>query len=152
MVGADPARKEEAYRRRTEAARLRRLGYTWEEVAAEAGYHNKSGAFNAVKGLLKEHQSLAYEEIALYRQESLDRYTELLKAAMPRALKGDEKMMREARLIINAMDELTGSKAPVRVEIGETDVDRALRELSAELDRRAAETSGQVVRGETPPG
>jgi hypothetical protein len=152
MTGADPARKEEAYRKRMKAAELRRMGKKWEDVAAESGYHDRAGAFNAVKLLLKEHQSLAYDEIALYRQESIDRLTMLLEAALPRALKGDEKMMREARLIISQIDDLTGAKAPVKVEIGESDVDRAIRELEAELNERSAAIAREAAQASGAPG
>ena len=78
-----PERSDEAYVKRTKAAEMRRAGHTWEEVAAECGYTGKGSAHNAVKLLLQEHQSLAYEEVALLRQESLDRYVALLKAVWP---------------------------------------------------------------------
>lgn len=140
-----PEDREELYRKKMRAAELRRMGWRWDDIAVEVGYFNRGSAFNAVKSLMKEHQSLAYDEIALYRQESIDRLTMLLKAAMPKALDGDEKMMTQARLLISQIDDLTGAKAPVKVEIGESDVDRAIRELEAELDRRAAEHPGQAA-------
>lgn len=143
-VSQPPAMMAEVYEKKRKAAELRRLGNTWDEVAEGAGYASKSGAHSAVTSLLREHQSLAYAEIALYRQESLDRLTDLLKVAMGKALEGDEKMMTQARLIIHQIDGLTGAEAPIRVEIGESDVDRALRELSAELDRRTAEAARQT--------
>lgn len=146
------AKREEVYRKRMKAAELRRRGYSWADIAAEVGYANKAGAHNAVAILLREHQSLAYAEIAMYRQESLDRLTDLLKVAMQGALAGDEKMIREARLIISQIDDLTGAKAPVQVEIGESDVDRTLRELSAEIDRRAAEAERQARNGQASTG
>lgn len=151
-----PAEREALYRKKMRAAELRRLGWTWADIAAEIGYAHQSGAFMAVKSLLKEHQSLAYDEIALYRQESLDRLTALLKVAMKGALNGDEKMMREARLLISQIGDLTGEKAPVKFEIGESDVDRAIRELEQELNRRAAGTAGEagpvqeLAGGDTP--
>lgn len=138
------AKLEEVYLKRRRAAELRRAGWTWDAIAAEVGYAGKQGAFGAVRELLKEHQSLAYDEIALYRQESLDRLTDLLKVATAKALDGDEKMMTQARLLISQIGDLTGEKAPVKVEIGESDVDRAIRELEAELARRTADSSGQA--------
>lgn len=151
-VRLPPAKREEIYRKKMRAAQLRRAGWTWEDIAAEVGYSGRGAVATAVKQLLREHQSLAYDEIALYRQESLDRLTDLLKVAMTKALDGDEKMMREARLIISQIDDLTGAKAPVQVQIGESDVDRTLRELSAEIDRRAAEAASQTGRGQAPTG
>src|SRR4051812_6949712 len=141
-----PAKQAETYEKRRRAAELRRAGWTWGAIAGEVGYSDRGSACAAVKALLKEHQSLAYDEIALYRQESLDRLTDLLKAAMPKAIAGDEKMMREARLIINQIGDLTGEKAPVKVEIGESDVDRLLREAEAELGRRTAAAQVQAAK------
>ena len=146
-VSHPPAEQIETYEKRRKAAELRRQGHTWDEVAKGAGYSDRGAACNGVKALLKEHQSLAYDEIATYRQESLDRLTDLLKVAMRGALAGDEKMMREARLIIGQMDDLTGTKAPVAVQIGESDVDRLLRDALQELERRAADADRQAGAG-----
>lgn len=142
-----PEKRVEAYERRRRAAEMRRKGHTWAEIASEIGYADPSGAFRAVQALLKEHQSLAYDEIALYRQESLDRLTDLLKVAMAGALVGDEKMMREARLIISQMDDLTGSKAPIKHEIGESDVDRLLRDAVEEFRLRSEAADRQARAG-----
>lgn len=138
--------KLETYERKRRAAELRRAGWMWHDIGAELGV-DKSTAYRYVQSLLKEHQSLAYDEIATYRQESLDRLTDLLKVAMAGALRGDEKMMREARLIISQMDDLTGTKAPVAVQIGESDVDRLLRDALEELERRAASADRQAGAG-----
>lgn len=148
-----PAKQAETYEKRRRAAELRRAGWTWDAVAEEVGYSGKSAAHTAVKALLQEHQSLAYDEIALYRQESLDRLTDLLRVAMKGALAGDEKMMREARLIISQIGDLTGEKAPLQVQIGESDVDRLLREAldefrrrTAQLDRKAGADPGRAAQ------
>src|SRR3954464_13432890 len=134
-----PAKQAETYEKRRRAAELRRAGWTWGAIAGEVGYSDRGSACAAVKALLKEPQSLAYDEIALYRQESLDRLTDLLKVAMMGALAGDEKMMRESRLIISQIGDLTGEKAPLQVQIGESDVDRLLREALDEFERRTAQ-------------
>jgi|tagenome__1003787_1003787.scaffolds.fasta_scaffold19925405_2 hypothetical protein len=139
-----PAKQAETYEKRRRAAELRRAGWTWGAIAGEVGYSDRGSACAAVKALLKEHQSLAYDEIALYRQESLDRLTDLLKVAMMGALAGDEKMMRESRLIISQIGDLTGEKAPLQVQIGESDVDRLLREALDEFQRRTAQLDRKV--------
>jgi hypothetical protein len=142
-----PAEREALYRKKMKAAELRRAGWTWDDIATEVGYGAKQSAHAAVRSLLKEHQSLAYDEIALYRQESLDRLTDLLRVAMKGALAGDEKMMREARLLISQMGDLTGEKAPVQVQIGESDVDRLLRDALEEFRRRTAGTDREAPAG-----
>lgn len=148
-----PAKQAETYEKRRRAAELRRAGWTWDAVAEEVGYSSRGSAHAAVKALLQEHQSLAYDEIALYRQESLDRLTDLLRVAMGKALDGDEKMMRESRLIISQIGDLTGEKAPLQVQIGESDVDRLLREAldefrrrTAQLDRKAGADPGRAAQ------
>jgi hypothetical protein len=147
-----PAKQAETYEKRRRAAELRRAGWTWDTIAEDVGYSSRGAVCNAVKALLQEHQSLAYDEIALYRQESLDRLTDLLKVAMKGALAGDEKMMRESRLIISQIGDLTGEKAPLQVQIGESDVDRLLREAldefrrrTAQLDRKAGADPGRAA-------
>lgn len=150
-ISLPAARHAEVYLKKARAAELRRMGWQWADIATEVGYADKASAYSAVKSLLQEHQSLAYDEIALYRQESLDRLTGLLKVAMERALKGDEKMMTQARLLISQIDDLTGAKAPVQFQIGESDVDRTIRELSAELDRRAAQAAREAAGDQAAP-
>lgn len=147
-----PAKQAETYEKRRRAAELRRAGWTWGAIAGEVGYSDRGSACAAVKALLKEHQSLAYDEIALYRQESLDRLTDLLKVAMMGALAGDEKMMRESRLIISQIGDLTGEKAPLQVQIGESDVDRLLREAIEEHRRRAERADRQAPGVQAHPG
>jgi transposase-like protein len=138
-----PERREELYRNKMRAAELKRHGHTYEDIAGQMGVP-KSTVFSWIRSLMKEHQSLAFDEIALYRQESLDRLTELLKVQMVKALDGDDKATTQCRLLISQIDDLTGAKAPVKVEIGESDVDRAIRELEAELDRRVAGAAGEA--------
>src|SRR4051812_14405075 len=152
-VTRPPAKQAETYEKRRRAAELRRAGWTWDTIAEDVGYSSRGAVCNAVKALLQEHQSLAYDEIALYRQESLDRLTDLLKVAMKGALAGDEKMMRESRLIISQIGDLTGEKAPLQVQIGESDVDRLLREAldefrrrTAQLDRKAGADPGRAAQ------
>lgn len=143
-----PARHADVYEKRYRAAELRRTtSKTWDEIAAEVGYGTKSAACNAVKALLREHQSLAYEEIALYRQESLDRYADLYAVAWPLAKAGSEKHMAVCLRIISAVGDLTGEKAPVQVQIGESDVDRLLRDALQEFNRRVAELDRQTSAG-----
>jgi hypothetical protein len=144
MVRARPEKHAEWYAKASRAAELRRAGYQWAEIAIEVGYSGRDTAYTSVKRLLKEHQSLAYEQIGLYRQESLDRLMELLKAVWPNALAGSDKHVTQARLIISQIGDLTGEKAPVQLQIGESDVDRLLRDALDEFGRRTAELDRQA--------
>lgn len=140
------AQRVEVYDKRRHAAKLRREGHSWDEIAELTGYADKASAYSAVKKLLKQSRDLAYEEADLYRTESLDRLSKLLKAVWPRAMSGDDKAVTQARLLINQMDELTGSKAAVKYEFGVGDAERLLREAEAELGRRTAATQVHASR------
>lgn len=145
MSRSGPERADGWYEKAAEAAKLKRAGHTWAEVAIATGYASRQSAHDAVRRLMQDHQSLAYHEIALYRQESLDRLSELLKAVWPAAMRADDKMVTQARLIISQIGDLTGEKAPTKVEIGGSDVDRLLRDAVDEFERRAAELDRQAA-------
>jgi hypothetical protein len=146
------AYRTEVYEKRRHAAKLRREGWSWDEIAEEVGYSSRGAAHSAVKILLQESCDLAYAEANLYRAESLERLTKLLKAVWPRAMAGDDKSVSQARLLISQMDDLTGVKAPLQVEFGEGDVNQLLREAEAELGRRTAATQVQASRVQADPG
>jgi hypothetical protein len=152
MAGASIAAREEAYRKRREAAKMKRAGHTWDEIAATVGYHDRSGACTAVKLLMQEQQGLAYGEADLYRQESLDRLEALLHACWKMAMEGSDKHVTQARLIISQIGDLRGEKAPLEVQFGESDVDRLLREAQEEFQRRAAELDQQASGVQAPSG
>lgn len=133
-----PEITDEWYVKAAEAAKLKRAGHTWAEVAAMTGYASRGSAHSAVKRVLQEHQSLAFQEVALLRQESLDRYQDLLKAVWPAAMLGDDKAVTQARLLIQRIDVLTNTEAPVALQMGGSDVDRLLRDALDEFNRRAS--------------
>lgn len=142
-----PARKVETYEKRALAARLRREGHTWAEVAAGSGYADKASAYVAVRTLMIESRELAYGEADLYRAESLDRLTALLKAVWPKATEGSEKHVGRAMQLIKQMDDLTGASRPTEIQIGMGDVDALLRAAQQELGRRVASAREQVAGG-----
>lgn len=143
-AGASPEEIEAAYRRRTKAAELRRTGMPWREVAAQAGYSDASHAHRAVKALLVESRDLAYQEIGLYRQESIERIEAVLEKAWPFVERGSDKHMAIALRCIKQISELRGEDAPVKVELGESDVDRLLRDALEEFRRRAGAADQQA--------
>jgi hypothetical protein len=126
-----------------EIVRLKRRGLTYDEIAA-TGICTKDAARIVVNKRAREARDEMFTETALYVAESLDRLSALLDAIWDRAMDGDEKAVAEARRIVSDMGDYTGAKAPIRHEWGESDVDRALRELESELDRRAREAAGQA--------
>jgi hypothetical protein len=139
-----PAHMEAVYAKQAEAAKLKRNGYGWDEVARMVGYGDRSAAFNAVRRLMVRNRELAYGEADLYRAESLERLEELFRIQFERALKGDNKATTQCRLIISQIGDLRGEKAPVKLEWADDDVNRLLREAQEEFDKRVAELDRQA--------
>jgi hypothetical protein len=153
LEGQQNAQSYEVAVRRREAVRMAREGNSWDDIADTLGYASRGAAFTDVQRAMKQALREMFTETELYRYESLERLRELLKSLWPR--REDEKVAREIRLIISDMGDLTGAKAPIKYEIGESDVDRALRELDLEIGRRAAAAesqAGAAAGGEAPQG
>ena len=129
---------------RAEVIRLRRAGKMYDEVTAMTGVP-RGTAHRWVKEALKAAAAELGEISEVYRAESMDRLTVLLGACWDRAVKGSDKHISEARRIISDMNDLMGAKAPVQVEIGESDVDRLLRDALEEFGRRTGADDRQAA-------
>jgi hypothetical protein len=130
--------------RNAEIIHLKRLGHSHREIAKMVGCHPDT-ITDVHREAIAEVRDQMFTDTALYVAESLDRLGALLAAMMPRALAGDVKCATECRLIVSAMADFTGAKAPVRHEWQESDVDRAIRELGEVLERRAGADAGQAA-------
>jgi hypothetical protein len=141
----DQARAIEIAQRDTEAVRMRRGGATYEEIAQALGYASRGEAHNRIKLRLVQARDEMYTETNLYRAEQLDRLMALLHAVWPMAMAGSDKHVSEARRIVSDISDLTGAKSPVKVEIGEGDVDSLLARLDAAIAERTRTVEGEVV-------
>jgi hypothetical protein len=141
------ARLDAAAQKQRQAMEMKRKGATYDEIAAEVGYAYRAGAHHAIKAALEQSRREMFTETELYRAESLERLEALLKACWDRAIAGSKDHIAEARRIISDIGDLTGAKAPIRIEVGESDIDRLLAGLDAELARRSAAFEGEVVPG-----
>jgi hypothetical protein len=150
-VTRSPAAMAVVYKQRADAARMRREGHSWDEIAATCGFADKASAYNAVKRLNEQERDLAYEEVTLWRTEQLARYMDVLRVNWPFMKAGSEKHAAIVLRTLTRIDKLTGAEAPIKYDLGEGDVDRALRELDAEINRRAAEAARQAADGEGSP-
>lgn len=121
-----------------------RRGRTYADIAAEYNLSVRQTQRIADEALTDIQRGL-FTEIEKYRAQALDRYGALLDAVWDRAMLGDEKSVESARRLVDSIGRITGVLSEVTVRIGESDVDRALRELDQLLNRRAAEVEGQVV-------
>lgn len=91
--------------RRTRAVELVAAGLSYDEVAAELGYANRSGAWKAVQASLKAVQADTVDE---YRALSLDRLEAMLAVVWPAAMHGDLKAVAAVRRIVDAECRLLG--------------------------------------------
>jgi transcriptional regulator with XRE-family HTH domain len=122
---------------------LKRRGLSYPEIARQTGVPISTARDSVVRAT-REAQSLLFPEVALYVAEALDRLGGLLNAIWDRAMEGDDKAIGEARRIISDMGDYTGAKSPIRLEVGESDVDRQIRELTELLDERSRAVAGQA--------
>lgn len=142
------AREHDAAVKRREAIKIVREGGKLDDVVAAGWYHSRGAASNAIKRGMQEARREMFVEAELYRAQQLDRLESLLAYIWPRTVNGDEKAIAEARHIISDIGDLTGAKAPVRLEVGEGDLDRLLAGLDAVLNGRSAPDSSEIVDGE----
>ncbi len=85
--------------KRARAVELASSGLTYDQVAVELGYANRSGAWKAVRAALSAREA---EDVAQYRQLNLERLDALLAAVWERALGGDVRAIGQARAIVDA--------------------------------------------------
>lgn len=126
------------------AIELKHAGYDWDEIADECGWASRGAAFTQVDRFMKRYIRETVTEVEVYRHESLERLRELIKALWDR--RADEKVAAEIRRCTERIDKLTGAERPTVIQIEEGDVDRALRELDAQINARAA-----AAEAEAPP-
>jgi orotate phosphoribosyltransferase-like protein len=91
--------------RRTRAVELVAEGLSYDDIAKELGYANRSGAWKAVQASLKAVQAETVDE---YRALTIDRYEALLTQVWPAAMDGDLKAVASARRIVDAECRLLG--------------------------------------------
>lgn len=141
----------EVAERRTELIRLRRAGVNFDDPRIlSLGYATRGAASKDFHRLMKKRADQETAEVALYRQESKERLLNLLAAVWPAATGDGEdldlKANEQARKIVTDLDDLLGTKVPVRTEIsgpdggdipfsgGELSEFRALLEIAGQPD------------------
>lgn len=131
-----PTNAETAERQR-KALEMRVAGATFEQIAAQVGYADASGAYRAVSRGLLETQRPAADEL---RALMVRRYERLLLGVWRDAVGGNLKAADVARKILTDMARIT---LPLKVEATvtqQTETDAAIADLVAELERRGQPT------------
>ncbi len=110
--------------RQVAAVRLRRNGYTYEQIAATLGYAGRGSAFKAVGAALHAVRS---EEVDVYRGLELARLDALQLSLWARAIRGDVRAIDRVLKIMKRRAALLGLDAPKRYHQGQ---DGTLREMA----------------------
>lgn len=97
--------REVHQQRMLEALKLRAQGKSYDEIAQRLGYKDRSGAYRAVKGILRRHQM---EGAAEFRALQLRRLEALLSAVWEQAMQGSVQHVDRALAIMSKMDEVAG--------------------------------------------
>jgi hypothetical protein len=99
------------------ALELRKSGASFEVIAAELGYQDKSGARKAVLRALETTLQEPAQELRTLECERLD---QLLFAVWSDALEGDVRAVDRVLRIMDQRAKLLGLNAPTRVDVDQT--------------------------------
>jgi hypothetical protein len=148
-VRHDQAEKLIVNQRRTIAARMRRSGATYQQIADTARYPSgepcyppgthRSTVFVDVQRGLKEALTELHLESEELREQTSQRLDDWLLRLTPGIAAGDVKAINTAVRIEEFRSRLYGYQEPERHEVITVDaLDAAARELAEEINRRAA--------------
>ena len=107
-------RRIEAVERARQALELRIAGATFDQIASQLGYANRSGAYLAVKAALNR---IPAHEVEEYRRLNIERLNRMRLANNPNIKSGDTAAMRVEISIQEREAKYLGLDAPVKQEI-----------------------------------
>lgn len=107
-------RKLRSHQRTLQALELRKAGATYEDIAAQLGYKNRSCAWAAVKSALKSTVKEPAEEVRTLEVARLD---SLFLAMYPKARKGDVQAVDRCVRISERRSKLLGLDAATNVDV-----------------------------------
>lgn len=119
--------------RERRALELRKQGMTYDKIAQELGFANRSSARDCVQRCLARTVREPADEV---RQLECERLDALLQALWPRAMEGNTRSVEVALQVMDRRARLLGLDMPERkvVEVLTADVvDRAIQELEIQL-------------------
>ena len=105
-----PANDVNAQERATQALKLRKLGFQYEEIAQQCGYANKGIAWNAVQRLLSKQRTEAVDQLRDIETQRLD---DLMRPFMLRAMKGEKDAALVVLRIMERRAKLLGLDAEI---------------------------------------
>jgi hypothetical protein len=143
---ATPA-KIVAVERQRQALELRLAGLTFEAIAREVGYSNRSSAADAVTAALRATVQVPADDL---RQLECERLDSLLSAMWPKAVGGSHLAVDRCLAIMERRARLLGLDAPLRLRqevITADDIDRAIRGMNEQADALEAAQLANDING-----
>jgi hypothetical protein len=128
-----------AVERQRQALELRKAGWTFQAIANEVGYANRSSAADAITTALRATVQEAADDLRKLECERLD---SLLSAMWPKGVGGNHLAVDRCLAIMERRARLLGLDAPLRLRqevITADDIDRAIREMNEKADALEAE-------------
>lgn len=139
------AQRHDASRaRETRAVELRLTGATFETIALQLGYANRSGAKKAVERGLRQEYEAATESREALRQTMHARLERLLVGSWKAAAAGDRNAVQNVIALLDRIAKLHGLDAPAQHKLTvSSELDAEIEQLITELASR--ESGGNVV-------
>jgi len=140
-------RRLEAVEKQQRALEMRKRGTSFQAIADELGYSNKSGAYKAVMSAIEKMLREPAEEVRTLELERLD---ELLSGLWEKAVKGDAAALDRVLRIMERRAKYLGLDAPkesnvnVGGELKVTGEPKPLTRAQAELLDEILEDGGQA--------
>jgi len=141
-AGRSPGSMEEAIVRANRALELRMAGATWQQVADQLGYKQKSSAQQAVRRAIERETERVADIRESYRTMQLLRLERSLRAIWPQVLQGDLFAIDRELKLMERQAKLLGLDAPTQITITE-DTKSELSQLITDLEQVLI--TGEVV-------
>ena len=129
-TGASRRVRARAAERRAEALALMLAGKTYDQIAAQLGFADRSGAYRAVQDALAEAAKRHDEIAARARPIAVERLERLWALHFERALEGDAKSTELCLRMWDRFVKINGIEAPLKIEATVT----SRSELDAEIE------------------
>ena len=147
--GRSPGSMEEAIVRSNRALELRMAGATWQQVADQMGYKQKSSAQQAVRRAIERETERVADVRESYRTMQLLRIERSIRAIWPQVLQGDLFAIDRELKLMERQAKLLGLDAPTTITITD-DTKSELTQLITDLEQVLI--PGEVVANVYPTG
>lgn len=131
MAGPRPTRAHLAEKQR-KALEMALAGASYDKIAQECGWKNRSSAFRAVERAMKDWAPVDNDDVRTLRERELARLDRLQSAHWMRALQGDSRSTELCLRISDRRSKLLGLDMPTKIDA------TVKSEMDAEIDELLA--------------